>query len=94
MISAFVVLYWPPPNRRDHQPARRGGASLALASGAGSAGAGGVAAACVSGAGVAVSDTALLLRKLTFSRTVERRGAGFSVGEASAAVGRTASVGE
>jgi hypothetical protein len=78
---AFFVgawLYSPPPKRRDHQPARRGAAGVsAAASGAGS---GAAAAGGAIGSGAAATGAAgsLLDRKLTFSRTVERRRDAFS----------------
>jgi hypothetical protein len=66
----WVSVYSPPPKRRDHQPARRGAAGVSVAaSGAGSAGATGSGAAATAVAG----SLGLLDRKLTFSRTVERR---------------------
>jgi hypothetical protein len=68
------VSYSPLPNRRDHHPARRGWLS-SEASGAGSAGVrAGLAAGggwlWLTGAGASGWAAA---RKLTFSRTVERR---------------------
>jgi hypothetical protein len=81
-------LYSPPPKRRDHQPARRGAELSLAASGAGSgAGTGGAtgSVACATGA---AGSLALLDRKLTFSRTVERRRAALSsAGSSSATAG-------
>src|SRR4051794_41441872 len=71
--------YSPLPKRRDHQPALRGGSLSDL--GAASAGAGAGArsgAPCIAGAGSGGG----LVRKLTFSRTVERRRAVLSASAA------------
>src|SRR5205807_1361961 len=81
-------VYWPPPKRRDHQPALRGAAGAA--SGAGSVAVGsvvtasGAAAATVGVLSATLTETTALsglssvdwgsVNKLTFSRTVERRG--------------------
>jgi hypothetical protein len=80
-------FYSPPPKRRDHQPARRGAADVSdAASGAGS-GAGGATGSGADATGAAGSLW-LLDRKLTFSRTVERRRAALSsAGSSSATAG-------
>jgi hypothetical protein len=78
---------YPPPKRRDHQPALRGwspdlgAASSCAGAGAGCSTAAGIGAAA-SGAGLDV--------KLTFSRTVERRRADFSSAADSSAAGAAA----
>src|SRR5581483_3453282 len=74
-----IFGYSPPPKRRDHHPALRGCASEVSAAGVGSAAGDGAAsgALCATGAGASAAG-APLLAKETFSRTVERRGAGFS----------------
>jgi hypothetical protein len=71
--------YSPPPNRRDHQPARRGaGASAAAGSAAEGVGVAGVGSASLivspASAGVAAVAGRGSVKNVTFSRTVERRG--------------------
>src|SRR5262249_38534590 len=74
-ILAVCSRYSPPPKRRDHQPALRGCASpLVSAAGSGAFGSG---VLCMTGGGA--SEGALPDPKLTFSRTVERRRAAFSL---------------
>jgi hypothetical protein len=80
-------FYSPPPNRRDHHPARRGAAGVSVAACGAGSGAGGATGSGADATGVAGS-LALLDRKLTFSRTVERRRAPLSsAGSSSAAAG-------
>jgi hypothetical protein len=71
LVSQILIVYSPLPKRRDHHPARRGWVSVA--SEAGSAGAEGADG----GSGglwlTVVASGWALDRKLTFSRTVERR---------------------
>jgi hypothetical protein len=69
-----IMLYSPLPKRRDHHPALRGWLSP-VASGAGSAGAGaGSFRLAPTGAAAGWASA----KKLTFSRTVERRRAALS----------------
>jgi hypothetical protein len=80
-VSQSLIVYSPLPKRRDHHPARRGwvsvapeaGASEAGASEAGAAGAGGAGGSGGLAMGGVVASGWALTRKLTFSRTVERR---------------------
>src|SRR5260221_9715010 len=86
--------YSPPPNRRDHHPARRGWVSVVVSelgrsTGACSAGAGagdgdGAGSLWLTGAGGAAGCAST--KKLTFSRTVERR---FAAPSASCPAGAT-----
>jgi len=72
------IGYSPPPKRRDHQPALRAAGSAELSGAAtGSTGCAGDGVWGATMAGVSAAG-ALVLPKLTFSRTVERRGAGLS----------------
>jgi hypothetical protein len=78
----WISFYSPLPKRRDHQPARRGAPGVSsVASGTGS-GAGGATGSGVDATGAA-SSGGPLDRKLTFSRTVERRRAALSSDAAS-----------
>jgi hypothetical protein len=73
---AMLIVYSPLPKRRDHHPARRGWPS-SLAAEAGSAGAGADGSGWLRLTGAAASGRAST-RKLTFSRTVDRRRAALS----------------
>jgi hypothetical protein len=75
------IAYSPPPNRRDHHPARRGWVSVVVSEPGCSAGAGagdgdGAGSLWLTGAGGAAGCASTM--KLTFSRTVERRFAALS----------------
>src|ERR1700738_53603 len=75
------LCYSPPPNRRDHHPARRGWVSVVVSEPGRSTGAGagdgdGAGSLWLTGAGGAAGCAST--KKLTFSRTVERRFAALS----------------
>src|SRR3954447_11729636 len=77
-FSYLKPCYSPLPNRRDHHPARRGGASVVVSAGPAGAGlAAGSVGGFVEAAGAAAAGWGSA-RKLTFSRTVERRRAALS----------------
>jgi hypothetical protein len=84
LLFMIAPDYWPLPNRRDHHPARRGAPCSSAGCGSG-AGAGSGAATGIAASADGVGE------KLTFSRTVERRGACLSVsGAGVVATGSTA----
>jgi hypothetical protein len=79
-VFTKLASYSPPPKRRDHHPARRGWVSVAVSEVGCSAGAGagagdGAGSAWLTDGGAAGCAST---KKLTFSRTVERRFAALS----------------
>src|SRR6478735_4308865 len=73
----YRICYSPLPKRRDHHPARRGWVSVVVSE-AGSAGAGPGEGSGWLRLAVGAASGWVSARKLTFSRTVERRRAALS----------------